>query len=378
MITNIDPMKCTGCGLCVEICPLDTLRLDPFQEEIAPCQGACPAHVDIRGYVYYLKQEMLDEAINSLAQCLPFPAITGHICYHPCESKCARKEVDEPVNINLLECYVGDQLLKAQAVRLPITHAAKVAVVGSGPAGLSVAYFLMRKGYEVTVFESSSDIGGMLRREVSKKKLPQDILDMQINHIKNMGIAFETRTTFGKSVNLNDLWDDRYRAVFLATGFESRNVTPLPNEIPTNDKGTVVVDPVTFGADQKGVFAGGGMIMNRAPIVKVIAAAKRAASSIDRYLQGKDLKKDKEKGAKPVKNLPKQGVTRKTRQENSAGFTEEMAAKEAQRCMSCGGKAYIAHPEDCMTCYECEVNCPSGAIEVHPFKEQVTLTLPLP
>ncbi len=217
----------------------------------------------------------------------------------------------------------------------------------------------------------------MLRREVSKKKLPQDILDMQINHIKNMGIAFETRTTFGKDLSLNDLWDNRYRAVFLATGFESRNVTPLPNEIPTNDKGTVVVDPVTLEAGQKGVFAGGGMIMDRAPIVKVIAAAKRAASSIERYLQGKDLKA-KEKDAKPVKNLPKQGVTRKTRQENSPGLTGEMATEEAQRCMSCGGKAYIAHPEDCMTCYECEVKCPSSAIEVHPFKEQVTLTLPLP
>lgn len=392
MIKEIDYGRCTGCGICVDVCPLDTLRLDPFQEEMPPCQEACPAGVDTRGYISFLKLGIFDEAEGLLRQYLPFPAITGRICHHPCESECARRNVDEALNINSIERYVGDYLLHERADRLPVLHAGKVAVIGSGPAGLSAAYFLIRMGYRVTVFESGTEVGGMLRTDIREDRLPRDVLEAQLNNIKDMGIEFRTNTTLGRDLTLDDLREHRYKAVFLSTGFRSEDTASLPDEIMRDEERTVIVDPVTLETGVTGVFAGGGLLMDRSPVVKVIASAKRAAISIDRYIQGKDLKEGREQEIKRVENLPKEGIRQMPRQEAPerstdeseegiaeirAGFTEEMATREVLRCMSCGSKAYIAHPEDCMTCFECEVECPSDAIDVNPYKEQMPLTLPI-
>lgn len=218
MITAIDNTKCTGCGICVEICPLDTLGLDTFQEEIPPCQGACPAGVDIRGYLYLLKRGKLDEAIKLVRKALPFPAITGRVCFHPCESECARKEVDKAVNISCLERFIADYWLKERAPPSPRLHVAKIAIVGSGPAGLAAAYFLTKTGYRVTVFESLSETGGMLRAGMPEYRLPRDILDAQINYIRDMGVELRTNTTVGKDLTIDDLKDRGYKAVFLAIG----------------------------------------------------------------------------------------------------------------------------------------------------------------
>ena len=379
MITRIDHEKCTGCGICVDVCPLDTLRLDPFQKEIPPCQEACPAGVDIRGYISLLKLGMRDKAIRLLRQYLPFPAITGRICYHPCESKCARKNVDEAVNIRGVERYLADFWLHERAEPMPLMHAAKVAVIGSGPAGISAAYFLKGMGYGVTVFETGPEIGGMLRDVVREKRLPRNVLTAQLRYIKDMGVEFKTDCTFGRDFTVDNLKDNRYKAVFLAMGFQPSH-GPLPSDgIVTNEGKTIIVDPVTLETSVAGVFAGGGLLKGRAPVVKVIASAKKASTSIDRYLKGEDLKYGREKEVKEVKTLPKQGMRQMSRQEMSreTTFSEEVAMKEIHRCMSCGSKAYIAHPEDCMTCFECEIECPSGAIDVHPFKEQLPLSLPI-
>ena len=107
MIQNIDANKCTGCGICVEVCPLDTIRLDPFQEAYPPCRQSCPAGVDVRGFLFYFKQGMMEEASAYLENFLPFPAITGLLCDHPCEKACARKGVDQAINIHGLEYYAG-------------------------------------------------------------------------------------------------------------------------------------------------------------------------------------------------------------------------------------------------------------------------------
>lgn len=218
MIESIDSTKCTGCGICVETCPLDNLRLDAFQKEVPPCQMACPASVDVRGYFYQLQNGRLDEATRLLREALPFPAVTGRICFHPCENKCARKEVDDAVNIICLERFVGDYLLKEKAEAAPRLHVAKVAIVGSGPAGLAVAYFLTQMGYQVTVFESMSELGGMLRIGILEYRLPKDVLNAQINYIKDMGVEFKTNTTIGKDLTINDLKDRGYKASFFATG----------------------------------------------------------------------------------------------------------------------------------------------------------------
>ena len=236
MIQKIDPEKCTGCGICVRVCPLDTLRLNPFQQEVPPCQGACPAGVDIRGYLFHLKQEMIEDAVQHLREYLPFPAITGRLCYHPCESSCARKDVDEAVNIRGLERYVADLGLEEKPPIPPLIHAARAAVVGAGPAGLSAAYFLRRMGYGVTVFEAASEAGGTLKREVREGRLPKSILSAQIKQLNDLGIEIKTKWPLGKRMSLPELKEERFRAIFLATGFGHGAIAPLPEGLVSKGK----------------------------------------------------------------------------------------------------------------------------------------------
>ena len=132
-IKQIDDSKCVGCGVCVNSCSMDVLRLNQSlieKEEMTPCRSACPAGVNMRGYIYLLTQGKLEEAMNLIREALPLPAITGHVCFHPCEKECARKEVDEAVNINALERYVADYWLREKAKPAPRTYLKKVAIIG--------------------------------------------------------------------------------------------------------------------------------------------------------------------------------------------------------------------------------------------------------
>ena len=218
-IEVVDTKLCNGCGTCVDSCPLDVIRLDTHvkEEDYPSCRLACPAGVDMRSYIYLLRNGMIEEAIDVLREYLPFPAVTGRICPHPCESECARKEVDEAVNINALERFTGDYWLKEKAQPIREIYGAKTAIIGSGPAGLSCAYFLCRMGYPVTVFESMPVLGGMLRTGIPDFRLPKDILDAQIGYIKDMGVEFKTSFTIGKDITLREL-NKEYEAIFVAIG----------------------------------------------------------------------------------------------------------------------------------------------------------------
>jgi len=220
-IKQIDDAKCVGCGVCVNSCSMDVLRLNQFhieKEEITPCRSACPAGVNMRGYIYLLTEGKLEEAMNLIREALPLPAITGHVCFHPCEKECARKEVDEAVNINALERYVADYWLQEKAKPALRMYVKKVAVVGSGPAGLAAAYDLVKMGYPVTVFEAQPLLGGMLRTGIPEYRLPENILDAQIDYIKGMGVDFRTGVSFGKDLTLSELRKNEYGAILFAIG----------------------------------------------------------------------------------------------------------------------------------------------------------------
>lgn len=371
MIENIDPKKCTGCGICVDVCPLDTLRLDPFTKEIPPCRQACPAGVDVRGFIFYLKQEMWDEAARLIHQFLPYPSITGRLCTYPCEKSCVRRKVDDPLNIHALERHVGDYLLEYQLGRLPILHASKIAVIGSGPAGLAAAYFLRKTGYSVTIFEKEGEIGGSFLREVSEGRLKGEVLDAEIDSLKKMGVAFSIKTCLSKDLGFKELNDMRFKTIFLALGFASGT----KESITLDNKETVVVDSVLFQTNIRGVFADADLLSKKMPLIKVVCSAINAANQVDRYLQGQHPLNDQKTKIKKITNIPCDGVKSKSRNEGQNGFDAQMAHDESLRCMSCGSRAYIAHPEDCMTCFECEVECPTSAIKVHPFKEVLPMTL---
>ncbi len=220
-IKQIDDAKCVGCGVCVNSCSMDVLRLNQFlteKEEITPCRSACPAGVNMRDYIYLLKEGKLEEAMNLIREALPLPAITGHVCFHPCEKECARKEVDEAVNINALERYVADYWLQEKAKPALRIYSRGAAIIGSGPAGLAAAYELVKMGYPVTVFEAQPLLGGMLRTGIPEYRLPENILDAQIDYIKGMGVDFRTGVTFGKDLTLSELRKNGYEAILVAIG----------------------------------------------------------------------------------------------------------------------------------------------------------------
>lgn len=170
MIHHIDLEKCTGCGTCFKSCSLDVFRIDTNQKEISPCMAACPAGTNIRAYNALLQQGRLLEALEILRENNPFPALTGRICFHPCENSCSRASVDGAVNINGLEQFPGD--MEHPETPSPVHHIAKIAVIGSGPAGLSGALYLARMGYRATIFEAAPKAEGMLRYGIPACRIP--------------------------------------------------------------------------------------------------------------------------------------------------------------------------------------------------------------
>ena len=281
-IKQIDDAKCIGCGVCVNSCSMDVLRLNQFlieKEEITPCRSACPAGVNMRGYIYLLTQGKLEEAMNLIREALPLPAITGHVCFHPCEKECARKEVDEAVNINALECYVADYWLQEKAKRALRIYVKKVAIVGSGPAGLAAAYDLVKMGYPVAVFEAQPFPGGMLRTGIPEYRLPERILEAQIDYIEGMGVDFTTGVTFGKDLTLSGLRKNDYKAILFAIGAQqSRKIDIDGAQIPDVLWGLDFLRDVKLkrrvGVKDRVVVIGGGNVAIDAALTALRLGAK--------------------------------------------------------------------------------------------------------
>jgi len=241
----VDSEKCTSCGDCIEVCPVIFPRefdmnlgtrkaiFRPFPQAVPniftidkkgtpKCQAACPAGVNVQGYVALINQGKFDEALELIRSVIPFPGVCGRVCYHPCETECERGNVDEPVAINALKRFVSDYELKNRkkdtATPLPISHKEKIAIIGSGPTGLTAAYDLVRMGYPVTVFESLSKPGGMLRVGIPDFRLPSNILDAEIDRIRNLGVEIKTNITVGEDLLFNDIVKD-HDAVLIASGW---------------------------------------------------------------------------------------------------------------------------------------------------------------
>ena len=233
MINVIDQDKCIGCGTCFKSCSLDVFRLDTDQSKVSPCMAACPAGTDIRGYNALVQQGKLEEAAQKLRQANPFPGITGRICFHSCEKECARNAVDGAVNINAVEQFLGDLDLPEE--QPAVRHTAKVAVVGSGPAGLSCACFMARMGYPVTVFEAAPRPGGMLRYGIPAYRLPDAVVEAHVARLEALGVSFRCNTRIGKGgdLTLGDLRRRGYKAFLLAPGTSlSRRIAIEGAELP--------------------------------------------------------------------------------------------------------------------------------------------------
>jgi NADPH-dependent glutamate synthase beta subunit-like oxidoreductase/coenzyme F420-reducing hydrogenase delta subunit len=183
---------------------------------IPPCQAACPLHMDIREYVDLVSQGRIMEALQVIRDGNPFPSICAYVCTHPCEEECRRNQVDKPVSIRSLKRFAvefgGDRMIQVDTDN---TYNEKVAIVGSGPAGMACANYLRKLGYPVTIFEAHSDIGGMLRVGIPKYRLPQEVLDVEVQRLIQMGVEIMTNT---RVVSLDLLFDMGYKAIFVTIG----------------------------------------------------------------------------------------------------------------------------------------------------------------
>ena len=201
-----------------------------YEDKTPPCSAACPVGNDIVAFIQKIAQGDFEGAWNLIKEENPFPGVCGRVCFHPCESKCNRGSYDEPIAIHALERFVSDfaSNLNKTIQKTSGARKEKVAVIGSGPAGMSCAYHLAKLGYDVTVFESSSLAGGMLRTGIPSYRLPKVVLDREISNIVAMGVEIHTEMPFGEKLELDDL--KAYQAIFIATGAHRSRSLQIPGE----------------------------------------------------------------------------------------------------------------------------------------------------
>ncbi len=260
---------CTGCGECAKACPVSipnswdlgmadrkaTGRAFPQaipitfnieKKDRAPCQETCPAGINVQGYIQLIKLKKFDLAAKMVMERAPFPGVLGRVCPHPCESQCRRSQVDQPVAIRELKRFAADLGFPGpEDIPKILDRDEKVAVIGAGPCGLTAAYFLRLKGYRVTVYEKLPVPGGMLKTGIPSYRLPDKVLDQEINHILDHGVTLVTGKAFGTDITYDGLVSDGFSALFLSAGAHVSLTLGLAGETDTPG----VMDAVSFLRD---------------------------------------------------------------------------------------------------------------------------------
>lgn len=561
--------RCNGCGDCVEHCPV-SMRSEfdeglathkaiyqPFPQAIpnifaiakyegtSPCRISCPAGLNAHGFIALAAQEKFAEAYELIKETIPIPGSLGRICYHPCETDCNRKDIDEPISICRIRRFIADYvydhpevLVEYQKIKTEkkqtkgITetkpeNGQKVAIIGSGPTGLTAASDLSKKGYKPVIFEAEKYSGGMLRYGVPDYRLPKEYLQKELDPLcEQEHIEIKNNQKLGRDFSVADLKKQGYKAILLAIGAHKtraagiecctgtdtcvlegveylkqlnrnmiapeyfkgktilvigggnvamdsartarrlgaevnvlyrRSLKEMPahreelqqaqeegvafhfltaptklyknekstclqcvkmelgdpdstgrrrpivvpnseydipcdyvifaigqeldkklmeeNNIALSESGFIQADPLTLQTSQEGVFAGGDAVSGPSSAVEAIAAGHRAAESIDRFFNDKDLLANREKKEQTMAEIPKESLRIpqvraqpsllnidervKSFSEVDQGFTKEQVIREAQRCLNCAG---------CCDCQQCVLYCGPDAID-HTMKE---------
>ena len=265
-----DPEKCVACGQCVENCPSNALKLgqrlcakdEPVKKEsitardhrwteknwntdyrenrqdvapegTSPCKTQCPAHIAVQGYIKLAAQGKYEDALALIKKENPFPAVCGRICPHKCEDECTRGKIDEPVAIDEIKKFIADKELDGSIRYIPQKRynlGNKVAIVGAGPAGLACAYYLAIDGYAVTVFEKQPKLGGMLTLGIPSFRLEKEVIDVEIQVLREMGVTFKTGVEVGKDITLDQLRSEGFEAFYLAIGAQGGRALGVEGE----------------------------------------------------------------------------------------------------------------------------------------------------
>ena len=279
-VAHVDAEKCVACGRCVEYCPAGATRLgqklctkdggqitypkqelpdavkwgedkwDPDYRDnnrinchetgTAPCKTACPAHIAVQGYLKKASQGKYQEALALIKKQNPFPAVCGRICNRRCEDACTRGTIDQAVAIDAVKKFIAEQDLHAETRYIPpvvipasihMDHfSQKIAIIGGGPAGLSAAFYLAEKGYRPTVFEKNEMAGGMLRYGIPSYKLEKDVIEAEIDVMREMGVEIKTGVEVGRDITLDELRAQGYKAFYIAIGCSAGRRPGVPGD----------------------------------------------------------------------------------------------------------------------------------------------------
>lgn len=271
----VDSKKCVACGRCVEYCPAGAVKLgqklctkhgeikypkhelpdhlswgkDKWDEDYrdknrincydtgtAPCKAACPAHIAVQGYLKLASQGKFKESLALIKKENPFPAVCGRICNRKCEEACTRGTIDQAVSIDAVKKFIAEQDLHSETRYIPEPVIAsnmgrwkeKIAIIGGGPAGLSCAFYLAEKGYNPTVFEKNERAGGMLTYGIPTYKLEKDVIDAEIEILKEMGVEIKLNTEVGKDITIDELRTQGYKGFYIAIGCQGGRIPNIP------------------------------------------------------------------------------------------------------------------------------------------------------
>jgi len=274
-VSKVDKTKCVGCGECIEVCPTNAIKLGQkicTKEEVkiairkefpndtewgpdkwnpdyrenreetldsgtSPCKTDCPAHISIPGYIKLASQGRYKEALEMIKKENPFPAVCGRVCPALCEDACTRGDLDDPIAIDDIKKFIAEQDLNEEfrfIPRIKNDYDKNIAIIGAGPSGLSCAYYLAVEGYKVTVFEKQSTLGGMLTLGIPNFRLEKNVINAEIDILKELGVKFQTGVEVGKDITLPELRKSGYKAFFIAIGAQNGRSLGLKDEDALN------------------------------------------------------------------------------------------------------------------------------------------------